>query len=545
MSFSLSYKKVIEVLEKNGLLSATNAEPSGSVPFTSISYDSRYVDSDTLFICKGVHFKEDYYFQAKNKGIRAYVSERIYDTDTVFFQVSDVKKALSVLSIEFYQRPSDSFKLIGITGTAGKTTTTYMIHSVLNAAAGHETGIISTNETYCGGEHKEAENTTPESLRLQALFSEAREHDIGYVTMEVSSQAYSVDRVYDQTFDIGIFMNIDKDHVGGPEHPSYEHYLKCKLQLIKNSKTMLIYARTRELHKIIETARNSDCKLVMFDVPDEIAFGKDAAGSFQKKNAKTGALTGMIPDELVYTPSPDPALLEKELGRKLYLYNITDAELLGTDGFTFTMEDPDGNVSGFNCDISGRFNVVNAAAACVSCLELGIDPGKIADGLHHVYVPGRMNIYKKGNTDIIVDYAHNRLTLFEFLKSAASDYADRKINIVIGAAGKNHLRRDDIAVLCSQYADHIYITDEDPDFEDPLEICEDIARRIPEGGASWEIVVNRTEAIEKSISDALSHPETKNLIAILGKGSERFIKIRGGHEDYESDSGVVERILEK
>lgn len=545
MSFSLSYKKVIEVLEKHGLLSATNAEPSRSAPFTSISYDSRYVDNDTLFICKGVHFKEDYYFQAKNKGIRAYVSETIYDTDTVFFQVSDVKKALSVLSIEFYQRPSDSFKLIGITGTAGKTTTTYMIHSVLNAAAGHETGIISTNETYCGGEHKEAENTTPESLRLQALFSEAREHDIGYITMEVSSQAYSVDRVYDQTFDIGIFMNIDKDHVGGPEHPSYEHYLKCKLQLIKNSKTMLIYARTRELHKIIETAGDSDCKLVMFDVPDEIAFGKDAAGSFQKKNARTGALTGMIPDELVYKPSPDPALLEKELGRKLYLYKITDAELLGTDGFTFTMEDPDGNVSDFNCDISGRFNVVNAAAACVSCLELGIDPDKIAEGLHHVYVPGRMNIYKKGNTDIIVDYAHNRLTLFEFLKSAASDYADRKINIVIGAAGKNHLRRDDIAVLCSQYADHIYITDEDPDFEDPREICEDIVRRIPEGGASWEIVVNRTEAIEKSISDALSHPETKNLIAILGKGSERFIKIRGSHEDYESDSGVVERILEK
>ena len=154
-----------------------------------------------------------------------------------------------------------------------------------------------------------------------------------------------------------------------------------------------------------------------------------------------------------------------------------------------------------------------------------------------------MNLYKKDNATIIVDYAHNRLTLFEFLKSIASDYADKKINIVIGAAGKNHLRRDDIAVLCSQYADHIYITDEDPDFEDPREICEDIARRIPKGGATWEIVVDRTSAIEKSIADALAHPEIESLIAILGKGSEKFIKIHGGHEPYESDSGVVERII--
>ncbi len=543
MNFSLSYKDIINILNQHKLLIETNTNADKNELFTSISYDSRSVDSSTLFICKGVNFKEDYYLQAKKLGIKAYVSERIYDRETIFFHVSNVKKALSLLSIHFYKRPSDSLKLVGITGTAGKTTTTYMAHSILNAAVGHETGIISTNETYCGGEHKEAENTTPESLKLQGLFAEARQHNIGYVSMEVSSQAYSVDRVYDQTFDVGVFMNIDKDHVGGIEHPSYEHYLSCKLDLINNSRTMLVYARTRELDKIIERAKTSKCKLVIFDVPDYIAFGPNAIESFNKVNAKSGALKDMVPEELIYTPSPDINVLEKELGRKIYSYKVTEANLLGSEGFSFTIKDDKGNSYSYNCDISGRFNVINATAACVSCMELGIDPSAIAYGLSHVYVPGRMNLYKKDNATIIVDYAHNRLTLFEFLKSIADDYADKNINVVIGAAGKNHLRRDDIALLCSQYADHIYITDEDPDFEDPREICEDIARRIPNGGASWEIVVDRTSAIEKAITDALSHPEKESLIAILGKGSEKFIKIRGGHVPYESDSCVVERVI--
>ena len=141
-----------------------------------------------------------------------------------------------------------------------------------------------------------------------------------------------------------------------------------------------------------------------------------------------------------------------------------------------------------------------------------------------------------------MDYAHNRLTLLEFLKSCKSDYPGYRLCVVIGAAGKNHLRRDDIAGLFGKYADHIYLTNEDPDFEDPKEICEDIASRIPEGGAPYEIITDRPEAIKKALADCLSRDD-KNIIAILGKGSERFIKLYGKHVPCESDSDVVEELL--
>ena len=529
MIYSLSFKNINDILKEHDLLLETNADAFEETEIIrKITYDSRTSDPDSLFICKGVSFKEEYFYQAKTNGFAAYVSEHIYDRSVTFFHVSDVKKALSVLSIAFFKRPSQAFKLTGITGTAGKTTTTYMLHSILNEAAGKTTGIISTNETYCGGVRKEAENTTPESLKLQELFAEAKENEIPYVTMEVSSQAYSVDRVYDQIFDIGVFMNIDMDHIGGPEHPSYEHYRDCKMQLIKNSRTMLVYARTKEMQLIIDTAKESDCKLVIFDVFDETS-------------------DGTCDTKTLFEASPDPEKIKNELGRDIAYYYIDNVRREEKGGYVFSFnkssDGKDISTEEYAIDLTGHFNLVNAAAAIASAYELDIASDHIRKGISHVFVPGRMNIYKKDNTTIIVDYAHNRLTLLEFLKSCVSDYPGHKFSVVIGAAGKNHLRRKDIGGLCSEYADYIYLTEEDPDFEDPREICEDIATYIPEGSAGYEIEPDRTKAIEKALKDNINDTGA-TVVAILGKGMEAFSKFKGKHIPYESDSGVVERVLD-
>ena len=521
MTFSLKFSQIRDLLKRHSLLKETNITQDGEVDF--VTYDSRQSKDGALFVCKGVHFKEEYFESAKNAGFACYMSETVYDDSLPFFLVNDIRKALSVVSIEYYRRPSDSFKLVGITGTAGKTTTAYMIHSIMNAESGKETGLISTNETYCGGEHLEAENTTPESLKLQALFAEARKNELPFVTMEVSSQAYSVFRVYDQTFDVGIFMNIDKDHIGGPEHPSYEHYRDCKLEFIKNSRIVPVYARTKEMDRIIETARAADCKLILFDVfNDNITLSADS--------------------EINATETPDIKALEEKLGRAIDFCYIDTVKPLDDGGYSFVYHGNDGESLTLSCDMTGYFNIINACAAVVAAKYLGVKNESIVKGLSHVYVPGRMNVYKKDNCTIIVDYAHNRLTLLEFLKACRRDYEGHRLSVVIGAAGKNHLRRDDIAGLCGKYADFLYLTDEDPDFEDPQEICEDIASRIPEGSAPYEIIVGRPDAIKKALADCLARDD-KNIIAILGKGSERFIKLHGKHVPCESDSEVVENLI--
>ena len=540
MTYSITFTQTEEILKKHGILvKAVYDSPDREI--LKISYDSRDVDKDTLFICKGVGFKDEYLYSAADTGIAAYVSEKVYDIDHPFFHVNDVKKALSVLAIAFYGRPSDAFTLTGITGTAGKTTTTYMLHSIFNAAAERETGIISTNETYLGGERLEAENTTPESLKLQGFFAEAKENGLPYVTMEVSSQAYSVDRVYDQRFDVGVFMNIDLDHIGGPEHPSYEHYRDCKLEFIRNSDIMLVFAKSKEMELICKTANDSDCRIVFFDVDEGDTGSSESDGKEQDKAKTDSAETSSGPDMRILGLDE----IKGRINREIFVYKTVEYKKLPEGGYEFSVNEPDGAVHTYKTNLTGDFNLVNATAAVTAARELGIVPDVISEGLSDVFVPGRMNIYKKGNTTVIVDYAHNRLTLQEFLKACKKDYGDHRINVVIGAAGKNHLRRKDIGGLCSEYADYIYLTEEDSDFEDTREICEDIARYFKNGFTDYEIIEERSDAIRKAIKDSLEKDDgdKPDVIAILGKGSEMFIKYKGGHRPYESDTAVVKEQL--
>ena len=256
MEYTLTLSRAKAVLRQHDLLLDAPRCPR-ELTFPAIAYDSRTVAPGGLFVCKGLNFKAEYLQKALAAGAACYVAEQSYDDTAPALLVRDVRKALSVLAAEYYGHPADRLTLIGLTGTKGKTTTTYFIKNILDTALGHRTAVLSTVEMYTGGESTEAHLTTPESLELQQCFADTLAHGITHLTMEVSSQAYKQQRVYGVPFTVGLFLNLSEDHIGPLEHESFEDYFQCKLQLMKNCKLAVICrARNCGLHDQIQPRVN-------------------------------------------------------------------------------------------------------------------------------------------------------------------------------------------------------------------------------------------------------------------------------------------------
>ena len=246
--------RALEVLLRQHGLLAAPADRDAAV--TGICNDSRQARPGDLFICKGYGFKPEYLEMARSRGAVCALAETDFPgVDIPCVRVSDVRKAQSLAARWFYDEPSDSLTLIGVTGTKGKTTTSYMIQAITNALAGRPTGLSSSAGRYCGGPDVDIHLTTPESLDLQWLFAQARDHGLPYMTAEVSSQAYQVERVYGEHFDIGVFLNFSEDHISPKEHASMEEYLQCKLHLLENSSRAVICRETAQFDRVYDTAR--------------------------------------------------------------------------------------------------------------------------------------------------------------------------------------------------------------------------------------------------------------------------------------------------
>ena len=242
-------KDFIELFEKNSILTEHNCNEELSVEM--ISYNSMEIQENTLFFCKGAHFKEQFLFDALNKGAVAYVSEKKYDTDAPCILVSDIRKSMYLSANFFYDNVWDKLNLVGITGTKGKTTTTYLVKSILEAA-GIKTGLIGTIESIIGDKHIPSVNTTPESFVVQEMFAEMVKAGLDAVVMEVSSQALMLHRVSGFTFDIGVFTNLEPDHIGTNEHKDFDDYMHCKSLLFQQCKKGIFNGDSEHLEGILK-----------------------------------------------------------------------------------------------------------------------------------------------------------------------------------------------------------------------------------------------------------------------------------------------------
>ncbi|MGN1004114.1 MAG: Mur ligase family protein, partial [Oscillospiraceae bacterium] len=365
----------IQLLQKNGLLADSAApipEPERAVAL--VSCDSQNVVPGTLFICKGAHFKEQYLQDAIAKGAMAYLAAAPYENVAApCIQVSDVRHAMALLADYYYDHPSKKLNVIGITGTKGKSSTSYYLKyifdSFMAATGGKESGVLGSIDTYDGVERFESHLTTPEPLDLERHFANAAGAGLDYLTMEVSSQALKYDRVYGVEFAAACFLNIGYDHISPIEHPDFEDYFHSKLKIFAQA--------------------SLGCVNLDMDRADEVL-----------------AAAQVCPRVITFSQKDPSATVYADQVRKS-----------GND-ILFRVKTPR-YLRRFRLTMPGLFNVENALAAIAVCEALGIPEQHIYVGLQKARVPGRMEIYANSDDKVIaiVDYAHNRLSFEKLFDS--------------------------------------------------------------------------------------------------------------------------------
>ena len=341
----MKIKSFIDLFENNSILVEQNCDFDLNVE--NISYNSKEVQANTLFFCKGAHFKEQFLQDAINRGAVAYVSEKEYGVDTPCVLVSDIRKSLYLTANFFYDNAWDKLNLIGITGTKGKSTTAYYIKYVLDEYlkenGGKESGIASSIDTYDGIIRQESSLTTPEPFELHKHFHNAVKSGTAFFTMEVSSQALKYGRTEGVQFKIGCYLNIGIDHISAIEHPDFEDYFNSKMKLFTQCDTAVINLDSDRSEQVVEYSKNAK-KVVTFSIKDKNA---DVYGYNIHKDGSDTVFT-------VRTKS-----FEKEI----------------------------------RLSMPGLFNVENALCAISVAEILGIDYKYIYDGLARAKTSGRMEIY--------------------------------------------------------------------------------------------------------------------------------------------------------
>ena len=496
-----------EVIHDDRWMMQVPDDPADDVPFSAITYDTRTVGGGSLLVCKG-RFRPEYLDGLDRRGLAAYVADTDYSAvvDAPGLIVDDPRKALSLLSAEFYDRPQDELTVIGITGTKGKTTTAYLTQAILNAHSGGRCALFSSVDNCLDGHtYEESDLTTPESLDAFRMMRQAADNGMRYLVMEVSSQAYKVHRVHGLTFDIGAFLNISPDHISPIEHPTFEDYLHCKRQLITNSKTLVVNADCDHMQLLRQDAAHAGIPVVDFSVhgPDD---GRKTA------HAITATADGSDPDDF-------------------------RVAIRNHDAGTFRLRLP------------GDFNIANAAAAIAIATAAGAPADSPAlHAVETVTVPGRMEVLADPDTRTwaIVDYAHNFASVAALLDFVDSRYgADQPyITLVTGAAGNKAIgRRREIVEAAQHRIGRFVFTAEDTDTEPYEDICNDMLRHVTNPDVDARIVVDRVTALTEAIRDARSNPERWDMVLVIGKGHERWIKDRNRHMPYEGDDKVVSRLL--
>lgn len=402
----------------------------------------------------------------------------------------NLRKTLAIVSASLWGNPTKKMSLIGITGTKGKTTTSYMVRSILTAA-GLSSGMIGTICNYIGDERVETERTTPESNVIQPLFATMVERGISKCVMEVSSQGLHLDRVGQCRFTTALFTNLSRDHIGASEHATMEEYALAKAKLFTQAQCAVINGDNDWSAFMLEQAKmNPDLKIY--------TYGIEGAQDFCARNLVTAA-----------------------------------------QGVSYDVYEGGKFVCKIEVPIPGRFTVYNSLGAYAIARLEGIDIASIQAGLRGVFVPGKAEIVPTGRDfTVLIDYAHNPDS-FENILTTVKEYAKRTV-FVFGCGGDRNRPRALMGETAGKFADFTIITSDNPRSEDPESIVRDLEAGIKPTGSPYICIVDRREAIEY----AITHAQPGDVIILAGKGHETYqiLKDRTIHFD---EREVVAEVLAK
>ena len=462
---------------------------SGSIDLnvSELVYNTKKIRKECMFVCiKGATFdSHDVAGEAAENGASVIVAERPVDVPegTTVVLVEDTRYALARISAAYFGYPAKKLKVIGITGTKGKTTTTFMIRSILEHA-GISTGLIGTIEVIIGDKHIPAHNTTPESYEVQEYFAQMVEAGCKVAVMEVSSQGLKLHRTAGIQFDIGIFTNLAPDHIGENEHVSFEEYMECKSRLFRQCDLGIVNADDSHCSDIL---KGHTCRVETYGFSEKADF------------------------------------------------RATDLKLVNRPGFLGV----DYHVSGLmdfdvEIDMPGRFSVYNSLVAIAVCHQFDIPKEDMLAALEVVQTKGRIEKVKVSDDfTLMIDYAHNAMSL-ESLLTTLKEYKPKRLVCLFGCGGnRSKLRRYEMGEVSGNLADLTVITSDNPRFEEPQAIIDDIRTGIAKTDGKYVEIIDRKEAIRYVIE----HGRPGDVIVLAGKG----------HEDYQEICGVKhpmdERVL--
>lgn len=465
-------------------------------PIGEVVYDSRKLSEGCMFICICGYNVDghDFAFEAAEKGAAALVVQKDValpeEADVTVIRVEDTRYAMAFISAAYFGHPADRLKVIGITGTKGKSTTAYLIKSILESA-GYRTGLVGTIETIIGDRHIPALNTTPESFVLQKYFKEMEEAGCEVVVMEVASQGLKLHRTQGFTFEIGIFTNLEPDHIGPNEHADFEEYQACKGLLFKQCRLGIVNADDAHVDAVL---KGHTCRLEIY------GFGRSA---------------DLYADNLKLVNKPGELGIDFQVGGKM----------------SFNAEVP----------TPGRFSVYNALAAIAVCRHFQVEIPQIQKALLGAHVKGRIEMVPVSDQfTLLIDYAHNAMSLKSLL-TTLREYEPTRLVCVFGCGGnRSKLRRYEMGEVSGTYADLTVITSDNPRFEEPQDIIEDIKIGIRKTEGAYVEICDRKEAI----AYAIDHGQAGDIIVLAGKGHEDYQEIKG--VKYPMDERVlISEILEE
>lgn len=456
---------------------------------TDLAYDSRKITKGMLFVAIDGTVVDGHKFipDVVKRGAAVLVTEKeaeIPDETVTVIRVTNGREALSRMSQAYFDYPAEKMTSIGITGTKGKSTTTYMIRDIIEKS-GKTCGIVGTIGIYIKGTVTPTEHTTPESYDLQKAFADMVEAGCDYMVMEVSSQGIKMDRVAGMHFNYGVFTNLSPDHIGPNEHKDFDEYLHCKSRLFQMCDTGIVNTDDPHWQEIV---KNASCEIRSF-------------------GTKEADMTATEIEHINHNG---------DLSMKFRAEGLLDGDI--------------------TVGLPGRFNIYNGmCAACTGAL-LGMPRDVILHALEHVEVRGRVEHIPTGRGfSVLIDFAHNGVST-ESVLTTLREYYPRRIIAIFGCGGnRSKLRRYEMGEAVGRLAELAIVTSDNPRTEDVMDIIEDIKVGLAKTEGEYVVIPDRQEAVNY----AVDHAEKGDMIILLGKGHEEYQEINGVKHHYSEREAVA------